>query len=74
MATINFFKAMFNIKVHSIDIQIYIYFVTSNCFYLWFIKQKAYISLMYVYGIIRAVMWPDVASLSTGHKPIVNLH
>lgn len=65
---------MLNIKVPTIDIQIYIYFVTSNCFYLWFIKQKAYISLMYVYGVIRAVMWPDVASLSTGHKPIVNLH
>lgn len=65
---------MLNIKVPTIDIQIYIYFVTSNCFYLWFIRQKAYISLMYVYGVIRAVMWPAVASLSTGHKPIMNLH
>lgn len=61
-------------KVHSINIQIYFYFVTSNCFYLRFIRQKACMSLMYVYGVIRAVMWPDVASLSTGHKPILNLH
>lgn len=73
---------MLNINVHSTDIQIYIYikiykginFVTSNCFYLRFMRRKAYISLMYVYGVIRAVMLPDVASLSTGHKPIVNLH
>lgn len=32
---------MLNIKVPTIDIQIYIYFVTSNCFYLRFIKAKS---------------------------------